>query len=209
MTSHLVNRDPAKQWEWHECYRDSMKNMYRTTYSDMSMSREVNVKSDFPSGYGGHVPSVKHDILFRNTEFDRTADLRKYDPGRDAFPSFEDQLTGIPTATRFPQGAKKFPSVGVVPHDGTTTMLIAPWGTQTTQVSPLNFRTTPPTMTPRSNRAAQSAAARLLGSQQLEHVANRSIRTGDSLRKTTEFANAVAHQGLMPSETQILAEEVR
>ena len=36
-----------------------------------------------PSGFGGHVPSVRHDILFRNTAFDRAQVALRNDPNRD------------------------------------------------------------------------------------------------------------------------------
>jgi len=155
---------PEDQWEWHETFRDSSKNMYRTSYTDMSHGREVCVRSDLPSGYGGHVPSVRHDVLFRNTAFDRETVMRRTDANRDAFPSFQDQTSGIPTYTRFPQGAKRTPTYGITPHNGTTTMLKPPWGILTTKNEPLNHRTTPRTtprlaagaMTPRSGMGASS-----------------------------------------------------
>ncbi|CAJ1430946.1 unnamed protein product [Effrenium voratum] len=79
----LVAGEPEKQFEWHETYRDFAKNMYRTSYSDMSRHREVHVKSDLPSGFGGHVPSVRHDILFRNTQFDKAQETLRNDPNRE------------------------------------------------------------------------------------------------------------------------------
>mmetsp|Transcript_26385 Transcript_26385/g.62910 ORF Transcript_26385/g.62910 Transcript_26385/m.62910 type:complete len:179 (-) Transcript_26385:118-654(-) len=142
----LVAGEPEKQFEWHETYRDFAKNMYRTSYSDMSRHREVHVKSDLPSGFGGHVPSVRHDILFRNTQFDKAQETLRNDPNRDARPSFQDHIAGIPTTTEFPRGARRPPSLGVVPHDGTTTMLKPPWGVLTTQNFPLSHRCPPPTM---------------------------------------------------------------
>lgn len=141
----LVAGDPEKQYEWHETYRDFMKNMYRTSYDDMAKNREVHVKSDLPSGFGGHVPSVRHDILFRNTAFDRAQEALRTDPNRDARPSFQDHIAGIPS-TPLPRGARKPPSYGVVPHDGTTTMLKPPWGVITTRNFPLSHRCPPPTM---------------------------------------------------------------
>merc|ERR1719215_1424403 len=93
----LEPKDPSKQFEWHEAYRDMVKNMYRTTYTDASHFRETNVKSDYPVGYGGHIPNVRHDVLHRNTQFDRNRHMQRLDPSRDAHPSFVDQLSGIPT----------------------------------------------------------------------------------------------------------------
>jgi hypothetical protein len=125
--SGLLDVDPAKQWDWHEAHRDMSRNQYRTSYTDMTHFKEVNVKSDYPSGYGGHIPSIRHDMLFRNTAFDRQQVLRRNDPSRDAHPSFKDHIAGIPTWCAKPQGAKKNPTYGVVPHDGTTTNIISPW----------------------------------------------------------------------------------
>ncbi|CAK0846550.1 unnamed protein product, partial [Prorocentrum cordatum] len=140
-------RDVGNQWQWHEAHRDEKKNMYRTSYSDMSQGREVAVKSDCPSGYGGHVPSLRFDVLHRNTGFDRTNTIRKNDFGRDTLPDFSEQLSGIPSYTAFPQGANSKPTAGVVPHDGTTTMLKPPWAVVGADGKrKLNQRSVPPTM---------------------------------------------------------------
>ncbi|CAJ1372431.1 unnamed protein product [Effrenium voratum] len=40
----LVAGEPEKQFEWHETYRDFAKNMYRTSYSDMSRHREAGAQ---------------------------------------------------------------------------------------------------------------------------------------------------------------------
>eukprot|EP00439_Symbiodinium_sp_Y106_P082679 s27_g22.t1 len=69
--------------------------------------------------------------------------------------------------TKHPCGARKNPTKGVVPHDGTTTMLKPPWGVLTGKRDPLNYRAVPPTMkrafsTPsiaRSNDAARTAGS--------------------------------------------------
>merc|ERR1740121_2065344 len=98
-------RTQGDQSSWHESFRDHTSNMYRTSYQDMSHGQEVAVKSDFPSGYGGHVPSFRHDVLFRNNAFDRDCEQRRHDPRREAFPSFQDQISGIPTFTNRPRGA--------------------------------------------------------------------------------------------------------
>mmetsp|Transcript_22836 Transcript_22836/g.44389 ORF Transcript_22836/g.44389 Transcript_22836/m.44389 type:complete len:226 (-) Transcript_22836:94-771(-) len=162
---------PATQWEWHEAHRDLAKNMYRTSYSDMSHGREAHVRSDYPSGYGGHIPSLRHDVLHRNTSFDRSATLRRNDPSRDSHPSFLDQISGIPTVTKFPSGARKNPTSGVVQHDGTTTTLKPPWGVLTHKTrQPLNYRFPPPNMRrtasspalgDRANRAAKLVGAKV------------------------------------------------
>eukprot|EP00933_Yihiella_yeosuensis_P032940 TRINITY_DN2660_c0_g5_i1.p1 TRINITY_DN2660_c0_g5~~TRINITY_DN2660_c0_g5_i1.p1 ORF type:complete len:228 (-),score=43.02 TRINITY_DN2660_c0_g5_i1:124-807(-) len=223
MNSFPASGDFSDQIEWHESYRDAVKNMYRTTYSDMTHGREVNVKSDYPAGYGGHVPSVRHDVFFRNTAFDRTNTLRRNDPSRDAFPSFEDHLAGIPTSTKFPQGAKKTPTYGVVPHDGTTTTLKPPWGTATTQVSPLNYRSPPPSMvpssrlcTPRVNRAAKIAGSLLTSVAPEPEVFGAQAASGpppgssqSGVQKTVSLANEMAYKGRMPTELEIIAGEVQ
>uniref|UniRef100_A0A7S1RVE3 Uncharacterized protein n=1 Tax=Alexandrium catenella TaxID=2925 RepID=A0A7S1RVE3_ALECA len=142
----LVAGDPAEQSLWHEAHRDAAKNMYRTSYSDMSHGREVAVKSDFPSGYGGHVPSVRHDVLFRNTAFDREITVRKGNRNRDTHHPFEEQIAGVPCSTKDPRGAKRPPTYGTIPHDGSTTMPKPPWAIITTRREPLTHRTTPPTL---------------------------------------------------------------
>lgn len=101
--------------EMHETFRDTTKNMYRSSYHDMVHGREISVKSDLPSGYGGHVPSLRHDVLFRNTAFDRTTQTKRNDTSRDAFPSFEEQISGIPSYTSTPRGPKKTPTARTIP----------------------------------------------------------------------------------------------
>jgi len=89
--------DLSRQWYWHEQFRDATKNMYRTTTSDMLNFREVSCKSDMPSGYGGHVPKVKHDIFFENTGAYASLENRGVDSKRDCFPAFKQQKMGAPT----------------------------------------------------------------------------------------------------------------
>lgn len=227
--------DPGEQWEWHEAYRDQAKNMYRTSYMDASHNREVHVKSDMPSGYGGHIQSLRHDVLHRNTAFDRNNMLARQDPSRDALPSFVDHIAGIPTATQYPQGAKKRPTFGVIPHNGKTTMPRVPWGQQVAyHRDPLNHRFTPPTMTrvqsspilssQRMNTAAMNAGALVAsggsaanGSADLsphpgEDVTPPSMPkvspTSAQLRRTVTTANETAMRGRMPSESEVLAEQM-
>mmetsp|Transcript_24246 Transcript_24246/g.38834 ORF Transcript_24246/g.38834 Transcript_24246/m.38834 type:complete len:222 (+) Transcript_24246:63-728(+) len=206
---------PETQMEWHESYRDAQKNMYRTSYEDMSMSREVHVRSDYPSGFGGHVRSVRHDILFRNTAFDKEAENLRNDDRRDAYPSFKEHIAGLPTTTRFPRGTKKPPTFGVVPHDGTTTMLKPPWATLTSNCAPLSFRNSPPTMangqlrigTPRVNTAAKNAGA-LLGPFSARGPSRGTPGSASSMKKTMNIANSVAYNQRMPTEADILYDEV-
>lgn len=214
--SGLIAGDFAKQMEWHETYSDMAKNMYRTSYGDMSQGREVHVKSDYPSGYGGHIASVRHDILFRNTGFDRTVSAKRSDPGRDAHPSFADHIAGIPTYTKLPQGAKKTPSYGVVPHDGTTTMLKPPWGIQTSKRDPLSYRCPPPTMTRngsspllgrRSNEAAKNVGSMMTG-EGSEAAQYDMSDANDRMKRSVTYANEEAQRYRMPTEAEVLAEQM-
>jgi len=132
--------DPKTQKEWHSNYRDSMDNMYRTSYKDMIHGREVSVKNDFPAGYGGHVPSLRHDVLFRNTEFDRMRSLLKNDPGRDVLPSFVEQNLGIPSLTKNPKGIGQAPTAG----SGPDVLVKPPWALTLTLRELPTFRTNPP-----------------------------------------------------------------
>lgn len=110
----LRTGDLGTQWKWHETFRDTAKNMYRTSYTDMIHGREISVASDYPSGYGGHVPSLRHDVLFRNSGFDRQRALMHYDVARDTLPSFKSQIDGVPASAK-PRGAKKVPTTGTLP----------------------------------------------------------------------------------------------
>eukprot|EP00440_Ansanella_granifera_P046731 gb/GFBE01050607.1/.p1 GENE.gb/GFBE01050607.1/~~gb/GFBE01050607.1/.p1 ORF type:complete len:234 (+),score=41.39 gb/GFBE01050607.1/:1-702(+) len=230
--SGLIAGDPAKQWEWHESYRDQFKNMYRTTYSDMSHGRETYVKSDFPAGYGGHIPSIRFDVLHRNTSFDRNQALSRTDPSRDAFPSFKANLEGLPNYTKNPCGAKKNPTKGVVPHDGTTTMLKPPWGVMSSKRMPLNFRAVPPTMSrsssspllggSRVNAAARGAGSIMAGGEtaqnyepsymqqdsMMESTQDVTSPSNDRLKRTVHMANEHAMAARMPHESEILAEQL-
>eukprot|EP00928_Gymnodinium_smaydae_P007307 TRINITY_DN12646_c1_g2_i1.p1 TRINITY_DN12646_c1_g2~~TRINITY_DN12646_c1_g2_i1.p1 ORF type:complete len:176 (+),score=27.41 TRINITY_DN12646_c1_g2_i1:85-612(+) len=82
----------AEEQQWRGVQRDLKKNMYRTAYKDMANNGEICVKSDFPVGYGGHVPSVRFDLLHRNTQLDRDAALRQLDPFHDSLPFWAPKL---------------------------------------------------------------------------------------------------------------------
>jgi len=212
----MLAGDPAKQWEWHEAFRDQTKNMYRTSYSDMSHNRESYVKSDFPSGYGGHVPTIRHDVLHCNTQFHRKQALMRADPSRDAFPSFQSQISGLPSITAFPCGARNNPTKGVVPHNGTTTMLKPPWGVLTGRGTALNQRTVPPTMrmsfsspnlqSMRENKGLASVGAAMLdpGTQPPGPES-----PSAQLKRTVVSANQEAREGRYPSEAEVLAEQMK
>lgn len=217
--SGLLDVDPARQWDWHEAHRDIARNQYRTSYTDMSHGKETYVKSDYPAGYGGHIPNMRFDILFRNTAFDRNQVLKRNDPGRDAHPSFKDQISGIPTWCSKPQGATKHPSYGVVAHDGSTRPL-APWGVVRPVREPPTHRNVPATlararsspMLERSNQAAQSAGASMTrsASQAADTMpAPDGSPTGfDRVKRTVSMANQEARQQQMPSEHEMLMEEM-
>jgi len=211
------SRDMSKQSQWHEAHRDMAKNMYRTSYSDMSNMREVHVRSEYPAGYGGHIPSLRHDVLFRNTSFSKNLHLRRTDPCRDSHPSFEDQISGLPTITAFPNGAKKNPTLGVVRHDGTTTMPKAPWGILGGASPPLNQRTVPVTMRRNSsapslvNAGAMNTGLTSMGRMTPTGSPGRDCFSpaADRLRRTVQQANEAALGGQGLSETEILAREMQ
>jgi hypothetical protein len=212
------------------------KNQYRTSYQDMIHFREVNVKSDYPSGYGGHIPSIRHDILYKNTAFDRQVALRRNDPSRDAHPSFKDQISGIPTFCAKPQGAKKNPSYGVVPHDGTTTNLISPWAVVRPVKPTPSFRNVPATLlrtrslpgiqgTQRVNEAARYAGAAVASptavaspmaasptAEQMQSMKGEESplapQGSDRLKRQVNIANAQSSQQRMPSEQEMLMDEM-
>jgi len=206
-----------QQWEWHEAHRDLFKNMYRTSYSDMSHGRETYVRSDFPAGYGGHIPSIRFDVMHRNTQFDRNIALCRTDPSRDAFPSFKANLEGIPNYTKHPCGAKKNPTKGVVPHNGTTTQLKPPWGVMPSKRDPLNYRASPSTMKrslsspllggSRVNEAAKSAGS-ILASEPSYMEPSVDSSGAEHLRRNVRMANEHARHGPMPHESEILAEQL-
>jgi len=145
----LPTGNPETQHEWHDTFRDMAKNMYRTSYSDMVHGREVAVRNDMPAGYGGHVPSLRHDVLFRNTGFDRRRAVMKENIMRDTFPSFAEQNEGIPAVTKLPRGRRKPPVAGTVPD----VAVKPPWALTMSLQEPPSFRTMPSgSMTERSTR---------------------------------------------------------
>jgi len=214
--SGLLEVDPSRQWEWHEAHRDMAKNQYRTTYTDMIHAKETCLKSDFPSGYGGHIPNMRFDMLFRNTAFDRSIVLRRNDPSRDSHPSFKDHIAGIPTVCAKPQGAKKNPTFKVVPHDGTTGTPIAPWAVLNPVRPVPTFRNVPTTLQrARSNPCfgssgqRSSPAARSVG---VAMAATPNASSPTSPKDRVGFAVSMANQdgknGRCMSEQEMLMEEV-
>jgi hypothetical protein len=147
--------DLSTQWEWHETFRDTSKNMYRTSYNDMVHGREVSVKSDFPSGYGGHISSLRHDVLFRNTAFDRQVAMMRNNPSRDGLPSFADHIEGIPTYCKNPRGSKKVPTAGTIPRSTCK----PPWAVTLPLKDIPTFRTTPTA----ANRSYSAPGIRSMG----------------------------------------------
>lgn len=117
------NGDLSKQWEWHEAFRDSVKNMYRTTTMDTQACREVAVHADLPSGFGGHVRSRGHDILFHNTGEYTTLQREAVDPNRDTYPCFKQQKYGSATFTKYTAN-EGTPEYGSLPD----VVCQPPWG---------------------------------------------------------------------------------
>lgn len=206
--------------------------MYRTSYTDATHFREVHVKSDFPAGYGGHIPSMRHDVFFRNTEFDRKHAMTRNDPSRDAFPSFIDQIAGVPTYTTFPQGARKNPTYRVVPHDGTTTGGRPPWAMTKAPRAGLNYRNTPDTIirsrsSPSLQQAGSSrvnelgfgsgaqAAPSLNFERQPRSPMGEDPSNGmespqlDRLKRSVSRANEKAMYGRAPTEAEVLGDNVQ
>lgn len=146
--------DPNTQHLWHLTFKDTVKNMYRSSYKDMVHGQEVSVKSDLPSGYGGHCPSLRHDILFRNTGFDRRKEAMRMNFSRDAFPAFEEQIQGVPTYCANPRGAKKVPTAGTIPGSGCK----PPWAVTMPLQDPPTIRSKVPKL--RSMLAAGAMTAR-------------------------------------------------
>lgn len=220
-TANLATSNPETQLAWHEAYRDNMQNMYRTSYQDMVHGREVAVKNDFPDGYGGHVPSLRHDVLFRNTKFDRMHDSLRGNVARDIFPSFQEQNEGIPSSTRFPRGKKKPPTAGTVPH----VLVKPPWALTLALQEPPTFRTSPSNTarlgsapTPRwhnsqsaqerSNNSARYAGQAMAGGA--DNMANGDL-TMDAwpqspVQTAVASANKQAKSNRMPTEEEILNE---
>jgi len=130
------------QYQWHTAFRDSAKNMYRTSYQDQIHNRDVHVKSDFPAGYGGSNPTFRHDIRFKNSELYKIRHLSCTDVSRDAYPNFDANITGVPGFCYNPRGAKKVPTMGQIPINPGS-LLKAPWAITAPQQI-LNYRKAPP-----------------------------------------------------------------
>jgi len=190
------------------------------------MGLEVKRISEQQTACGGDQP--------QHRSFDRQQALRRNDPSRDAHPSFKDQIAGIPTWCAKPQGAKKNPSWGVIQHDGTTTNLISPWAV-VRPVKPVpSFRNVPTTLTrtrslpglgaSRVNQAAVTAGTAAVNAsttaspgplfaeqaQDVPMVEQSPLADGgaDRLKRSVSIANAQSSQQRMPSEQEMLMEEV-
>lgn len=203
----MLAGNPSSQWQWHEAYRDLAKNQFRTSYTDMSHGRETYVRSDFPAGYGGHIPSMRYDILHRNTAQDRHMAIRKSDPDRDVLPSFELQIRGLPSTTAHPCGAKKNPTKGVVPHSGLTTNPKAPWGQLPGRCDTLNQHYFPGTLRRSLSMSSLVGAGSMVASEARFDKAPDPNSPTARLRDTVANANREATSASMPSEVQVLAAE--
>jgi hypothetical protein len=84
------------QWRWHPAFRDQFFMMYRTSYHDQIAGREIVPARSHPAGYTGHQARLRHDILFRNTEFDEKEETLAANPTREKFGDFTAQLQGLP-----------------------------------------------------------------------------------------------------------------
>mmetsp|Transcript_89711 Transcript_89711/g.155261 ORF Transcript_89711/g.155261 Transcript_89711/m.155261 type:complete len:240 (-) Transcript_89711:130-849(-) len=224
----LLDVDPGRQWEWHEAHRDLSRNQYRTSYTDMSHGREVACKSDYPSGYSGHIPNLRHDILFRNTQFDRSTALMKKDPSRDAHPSFKDQIEGIPTWCAKPQGAKKNPTYRTIPHKESTGNVRAPWGVVKPVRDVPSHRTMPSTLLRiRSDPSLRRGSGSLLASGQAALTPTNTTNMARAMQnaskgvgfsenensfvdadQTVTAANVAAMQEPFPSTQEMLMQEM-
>jgi len=218
----LRTGNPDTQIDWHDTHRDMWQNMYRTSYSDMVHGREVCVKNEFPAGYGGHIPSLRHDVLFRNTAFDRMRTALREDPFRDTFPSFSAQNEGVPSSTRRPRGVPKAPTFGTAPD----VLVKPPWGLTLALREQPSFRTSPrstssrimsargqssPAQADRVNKAAMNAGNAVTFRPNspksdfapgAETTAGLSARGG--LKKEVDAANAAALSGKPLTEVEVL-----
>ncbi|CAD7927165.1 unnamed protein product [Amoebophrya sp. A25] len=129
--------DLSRQWEWHSTFRDAAKNMYRTNTFDGLHMRENCVRSNYPSGYGGHVPQLKHDMLHLNTAQYEKMKLASVDPGRDTFPSFKQQKDGQATFSQ--QAQASTPTFGTLPD----VRVQPPWAITPPICTVPSFRVTP------------------------------------------------------------------
>jgi len=202
----LHTGDMDTQHEWHEAYRDMMTNMYRTSYQDMVHGREVSVRKDLPAGYGGHIPSLRHDILFRNTAFDHKQATLRSNFGRDVFPSFSEQLSGVPSHTEYPRGKRKPETAGTIPD----TRVKPPWAltmnireppTSRAQVGKMTdaLQAPLPTARERRNTSALRAAHSLTANETMPPKSGVS-----SARYAVAKANEESVRQRMPTETEIL-----
>eukprot|EP00747_Dinoflagellata_sp_TGD_P166221 gnl/TRDRNA2_/TRDRNA2_188679_c0_seq1.p1 gnl/TRDRNA2_/TRDRNA2_188679_c0~~gnl/TRDRNA2_/TRDRNA2_188679_c0_seq1.p1 ORF type:complete len:221 (+),score=32.53 gnl/TRDRNA2_/TRDRNA2_188679_c0_seq1:51-713(+) len=216
MKADLPAGDPDTQWKWHEVHRDLQKNMYRTSYSDMIHGREVHTQSDFPAGYGGHIQSLRCDVLHRNTAFDRHKAMVRNDPHRDSFVSFKDQRDGLPTYCKNPGGARKVPTYKVHPRDpvnpNNAAFVRSPWGC-TMPVNRLpSYRTFPKTLDPNWGRRSMPSLQTAGSAMAQEGGGSRGFEEMPSpmrqMNRAVSNANEAAAQSRMPSEAEILREQM-
>jgi len=127
----------SHQWRWHGTFKDLALNCYRTSYHDMIDGRDMAVKSDLPSGYGGHVAKLSHDVLFDNTCFQTEQTTLHEDPNRERLPDFEYQRLGLPVSTDKPKGAKHFKTYKTINVSG----CVPPWAVMDDRASVPDHRT--------------------------------------------------------------------
>lgn len=140
-----THRNLKTQFEWHTAFRDEVKNAYRTNYADATEAREVCVKSDFPSGYGGHCPRRGHNVLYKNTAVSAEIHARAHDPRRDTMPAFAQQKSGVATYV-LPPGPDA-PTWGTLPDS----LVLPPWATNY-PIFPVPNQHTVPSNIPNPNK---------------------------------------------------------
>eukprot|EP00392_Amoebophrya_sp_AT5.2_P004865 g4874.t1 len=170
--------DLTRQWEWHQEFRDAAKNMYRTTAFDTMHNREVSVKTGLPSGYGGHDPVLKHDVLHRNTKTYEGLKHAGLSPSRDTFPSFAQQKDGQATMAQLTQSAT--PTFGALPD----VRVQPPWAiTPPVRTNP-SFKVV--SIQPRVNRVVQPAEATILNTPARHQATEKEQRRRKRLQELGE-----------------------
>ena len=137
------------RYQWQQSFRDDVKNMYRTNYHDFTNLDPVALQSDFPAGYGGNKPSIRHEVLHRNTAFEHTyghmRDGRLASAARYHFPDFTASKEGTPIYTlnpRIPNPQFEFCTAlggSLTAEDQISTFKKAPWGLNQAALPKLTF----------------------------------------------------------------------
>jgi hypothetical protein len=139
----------SDRYKWHTAFHDHAKNMYRTNYHDFMNIDPVALQADFPAGYGGNKPSIRHEVIHRNTSFEKTyghlRDAKYASEGRYHFPEFTGNKQGIPVLTPNPQlpnaQFEYCTAIGgrLSPQDQIATFKKGPWGVNVPILPKLTF----------------------------------------------------------------------